>query len=348
MKVLNLEGEQKQRTYEVNLASSPLWECALGIAVVTYPRIHPTLEKPETYWEEVRRTFPQDLNDELDFVEKHNTWKALLQLLHIQSFASLEEFLSSIHSMDEASLRFAALPYLGGALQNERKEASAGVLAAKNKLIEASTGHPFYPEYIPFICEVPIDSLRYHLLHVMEGWFLRQIKPELHRINDILERDLAAKQEMMGKLEAEAFVEWATGGVVYKPEPGIQKVLLVPQTIYRPWNITAEVEGTKVYYYPVADESLDEEPDPFRPNLAMIQRFKALGDETRLRIVKLLYIKERPLQELAEELGLAKTTVHHHLSLLRSSGIVHTEKSLYMLRKSLLFAMDAELKGFLK
>lgn len=343
MKVLQLEGDRKRRTYQVQLTGSALWECALGLAAVTYPRIHASLEKQESYWKDVREVLSSDLNEELDYVERHNTWKTLLQLLHLHSFSTIEDFLSFIESMDEVSLRFESLPHLG-----EFRKAAAGEPAAKQKLIEASSGHPFYPEYIAFICDVSIEELRHHLIKVMKGWYDHQIAPDRQSVTEMLKRDLHAKKEMKAKLDPEAFVEWATGGVVYKPEPGVHNVLLIPQSIYRPWNITADLEGTKVYYYPVADEFLEAEFDPFRPSLAMVQRHKALGDEIRMRIVKLLYIKERSLQELTAQLGLAKSTVHHHLSLLRSSGLVITEKSHYMLRESLLDAMGAELKGYLE
>ena len=47
-------------------------------------------------------------------------------------------------------------------------------------------------------------------------------------------------------------------------------------------------------------------------------KHKALGDEARLRIVKMLFEKERTLQEITERLQLGKSTVHHHLKLLRA------------------------------
>lgn len=60
--------------------------------------------------------------------------------------------------------------------------------------------------------------------------------------------------------------------------------------------------------------------------LSNVQMFKALGDETRLNMVKLL--SERPWygKELAKKLELSNSTVSHHLSLLTLSGFVTTEK----------------------
>ncbi|HEY1710527.1 MAG TPA: metalloregulator ArsR/SmtB family transcription factor [Rhizomicrobium sp.] len=50
--------------------------------------------------------------------------------------------------------------------------------------------------------------------------------------------------------------------------------------------------------------------------------FKALADESRLRIVGLLAQGERSVQELAAALGLKEPTVSHHLAVLKAQGIV--------------------------
>jgi DNA-binding transcriptional ArsR family regulator len=50
--------------------------------------------------------------------------------------------------------------------------------------------------------------------------------------------------------------------------------------------------------------------------------FKALADESRLRIVGLLAQGERSVQELATLLDLKEPTVSHHLAILRAQGLV--------------------------
>ncbi len=50
--------------------------------------------------------------------------------------------------------------------------------------------------------------------------------------------------------------------------------------------------------------------------------FKAMSNESRLRIVGLLAQHERSVQELAELLGLKEPTVSHHLAALKSLGLV--------------------------
>ena len=50
--------------------------------------------------------------------------------------------------------------------------------------------------------------------------------------------------------------------------------------------------------------------------------FKAMSNESRLRIVGLIAERERSVQELAELLGLKEPTVSHHLASLKALGLV--------------------------
>ncbi len=48
---------------------------------------------------------------------------------------------------------------------------------------------------------------------------------------------------------------------------------------------------------------------------------RALGDDTRMRILRLLADRDWYLTELAQRLELSKPTVKHHLGLLRAAGL---------------------------
>ena len=54
--------------------------------------------------------------------------------------------------------------------------------------------------------------------------------------------------------------------------------------------------------------------------------FKALGDETRLRIVKLLSIREMCVCEIMVALGMTQPTTSHHLNILENAGLVTSRK----------------------
>ena len=58
------------------------------------------------------------------------------------------------------------------------------------------------------------------------------------------------------------------------------------------------------------------------PPQAVVRLHRALGDETRLRILKLLAGRDLYLTEIAQQLDLSKPTIKHHLALLRAAGLV--------------------------
>ena len=60
-------------------------------------------------------------------------------------------------------------------------------------------------------------------------------------------------------------------------------------------------------------------PDPDLSEL--LSFFKAMANESRLRIVGLLAQRERTVQELSEVLELKEPTVSHHLAVLKDLGL---------------------------
>lgn len=338
---------RKRETYDVQVTYSPLWECALGIAAITNTPIIDTLEKSSTYWDELKRKLSKKLISHLDYVEKNNTWKALLQLLHQNKGDNLNGFCSKIKELEATDLKFYCLPFIGDQYQDLRKRAALGEEAAISELKKLTHENPFFPQYIEFISNADIVELKNHLIEVMSEWYETVIIPDIKEIEQILQVDSESKDHMRGKLSPQELVQWATGGVNYLPEPGVHKVLLIPQYIYRPWNIEADLEKTKVFYYPVANESLSPD-DKYTPNHFLVQKYKAFGDETRLKIVKLLSERDHSLQSLTEYLNVGKTTVHHHLKILRAAKIIEMENMKYILNGNALNILHNELERYIK
>lgn len=338
---------RKRKTYDVELTCSLLWECALGIAAVTNTALINTLEKSVTYWEELRKNLSKNLLDHLDYVEKNNTWKALLQLLHQNKSTNLDEFCSSIKGLSPYNLKYICLPFIGDEFQDLREEAARGKEKAILELKKVTSDNPFFPQYIEFISEVNADELTLHLIEVMTEWYESVIAPHLEETQEILQTDFQSKKQMKEKVTSEELVQWATEGINYLPEPGVYRVLLIPQYVYRPWNIEADLEGIKVFYYPVANESLSPN-DKYMPSSSLVQKYKALGEKIRLRIVKLLSEEDRSLQNLTEHLDVGKTTIHHHLKILRAAKIVEMNGMNYALKMNALELLSKELDQYIK
>ncbi|QZA32741.1 metalloregulator ArsR/SmtB family transcription factor [Hydrogenibacillus sp. N12] len=62
------------------------------------------------------------------------------------------------------------------------------------------------------------------------------------------------------------------------------------------------------------------------PEAEAVAVFKALGHEARYRILQLLLERRQFCGDLVAELGLAQSTVSHHLKILREAGLVVTEE----------------------
>jgi DNA-binding transcriptional ArsR family regulator len=54
----------------------------------------------------------------------------------------------------------------------------------------------------------------------------------------------------------------------------------------------------------------------------LVKAHRALGDERRLRILHRLASRQESLHDLAAYFGVAKSTLHHHIGVLRSAGLV--------------------------
>lgn len=338
---------RKRETYEVKITYSTLWECALGIAAITNSDLINTLEKPTDYWNQIKQSLSQELLDHLDFVEKNNTWKALLQLLHKKSFKDLSEFTSYIRGLEATEFKFICLPFVGSKFQSLRQRAACSEEDAVNEMKKTTSENHFFPKYIEYISKADVPQLKDHLIEVMTGWHDAVIKPGLEETTRILKTDSDSKLQIKEKMAPEELVQWATGGVTYAPEPSVYQVLLIPQYIYRPWNIEADLEGTKVFYYPVANESIHPN-DNYTPSNFLVLKHKALGDEARLKIVKLLSEHDRSLQDLTEKLDLGKSTIHHHLKILKVAKLVEVIASKYSLKRNALELLSKELDIFLK
>jgi DNA-binding transcriptional ArsR family regulator len=135
-----------------------------------------------------------------------------------------------------------------------------------------------------------------------------------------IERDAAAKRQLARRLDAAELIEVATNGVEFVAQPGTRRLFLLPSYVLRPWVILAEHDDVRVVVHPVADEHL--ELDRSTPPPHLVKLYKALGDESRLRLLRRLAQGPITLRQAAEEVGVAKSTAHHHLAVLRQAGLV--------------------------
>jgi len=157
------------------------------------------------------------------------------------------------------------------------------------------------------------------LRRVLRAW-LERFETVEARVAKMGERDAAARRTELAALSTAEAVERVTGGVRFGAEPGLRRVILAPTYFGRPYNFLFGAQDWRMFAYPIADASLDGDPDAV-PS-ATVRLFKALGDDSRLRILRLLAGGDLYLTEIAERMGLSKPTVSHHMVVLRAAGLV--------------------------
>lgn len=183
---------------------------------------------------------------------------------------------------------------------------------------------------------------------VLLAWQER-FEPIEARIARFEQRDADSRRADFGRLPFSDFIEQATGGVKWVPQAGIERVQLAPTYFGRPYNWVFGGRDWHLYCYPIADSALDLDRGSAPASLVRLHR--ALGDDSRLRILRLLADGDLYLTEIAERMGLSKPTVSHHLAQLRASGLVSTTESgtlmYYSLRRERLAGVGPDLIAFL-
>lgn len=133
-------------------------------------------------------------------------------------------------------------------------------------------------------------------------------------------RAAAARRAAPARGSAKEVVEEVTSGIDFEIPLGVTRVVLIPSVITRPLSLIDGHRGDLIVYYGIADEYINSDPEA--PPSWLVRLYKALSDDKRLRILRRLGEGPTSLDELTEMLGLTKSTVHHHIGLLRGAGLI--------------------------
>jgi len=193
------------------------------------------------------------------------------------------------------------------------KEAAAGDRRARSRFKARAPQVREGLEVGPLV-DLPPDEVA---ARAIDG--LASLPPEIYVVDrkapQVLARAAAQAAGLVRTLPAQAVITRLTRGI----EPGRwADVLLVPTAVHRPWTEITDYERTKILCFPVsvADPSKGE-PDP-----DLVALYRALGDATRLRLLKRLAEGRASFGQLSHELGLARSTLHQHALILRTAGLV--------------------------
>jgi DNA-binding transcriptional ArsR family regulator len=179
---------------------------------------------------------------------------------------------------------------------------------------------PRLPESGP---QLPRDFAvwRDHYVDVLGVWESAYFRTVDAAILDGLRQESHALAARLGSAPALDLVEQVTNGLCVEPTPAVQSITLGPQYHQRPYNTDFLEQGNIVILYP-ADVL---PPDPQLPPPRLLRLTRALGDDSRLRILRFLSGGACSLTEVARFAHQSQPTVHHHLAQLRAAGLVQVQ-----------------------
>lgn len=191
--------------------------------------------------------------------------------------------------------------------------------------LENLTAGEIYEILSPYVDEdLPknLGEIRDSYVYSIKTWL------KYYQIDPLVVQTLSEKSKMVESIKSEyditTLIEQLTNGIHVIPTELTNMIVLIPSYHLKPMNYVGCLHHTAIVVYSV---DLPEE-NSITPPLTLSRMTKALGDDKRLQILKILAHKPYNLTDLAKEIKLSKSNLHYHLSLLRMAGLVRAVKDL--------------------
>ncbi|MBA4544605.1 helix-turn-helix transcriptional regulator [Thermoactinomyces daqus] len=306
---------------------SPVWESILGIAGYTHTQFRHTFDLDEK-WKENQDSIPASLAKNLKVIEETNFWYGLLMLQNKLSATSIQDFSNRLAKMPIDFLYDTLLPYKDRNTEPMRKAVAKQYNKGEffEKYASYFEKHDYLGGYVRALGRYSRQEICDLFNNTLNEWYKWVCQREEW---EMWTRALAFEQKRYSSLDIEnpmEEIERITGGIKYCPEPSVWTVKLIPHISYRPWILELRSPDTKLFFYPLKEEYLME---PGIPPAELVRGHKALGDELRLKLLYQLLKGPLSLQEMSVQFSISKTTLHHHLSLLKAAKFIRVDKGIY-------------------
>jgi DNA-binding transcriptional ArsR family regulator len=351
-RVLDLAGRSQSRLVEV--IATPVTEFLIGLEAFQFGEGAHTFDAGPDWFDQIRTKTGPEVLTALERLGR-TAWGSLLGAA-LADWWPLEAggLIDHVAGMADEDLWLLLAgrhvrPFADRVAPETFSRAVRGDRAARARLAEADREVSCGRDAKSRIWDLSAHEVHQLAVAGLRGWYREVFAPQMPQATRVLERDAEAKRRLRRTASDEALIEAATNGVVYVPEPWVRRIVLTPHIAMRPWNVACAHGDAYVICYPVADESLGV--DPGAPPASLVRLHKALADERRLRILRLLARSDMNLAELSQAVGLAKSTTHHHTVVLRSAGLIRSSaqrENRYSLRREAIDEAGPALRDFLE
>ena len=338
----------------LRIVGGTAFEVCAELAAFTSGPARASLESGKPWIRETRRLAGPAL---LEAVAAHplDTYAGLATLAaDVGDDVSIGAFVAALGAMPPTRIRrrlIGADSSMGGGVDDELIEAGAqGDAHARARLHAILGDEPAMRRSVDRLLRNAEDLAR-EVTAVLESWTERVFSRWGPEVLPILARDVAAKTALLASSSPAAVVAAATNGLAFEPAPAVREVVLAPTVALRPFVVPVDVGATRLFLVSVADESID--PDGVIPN-RLVKVAAALGDPIRVRALRELARHDGlTTSSLADRLGVERTSLHHHLGLLRSAGLLAIEDRgdggwHYRVRRDRVEELGALLRSFLE
>jgi DNA-binding transcriptional ArsR family regulator len=236
---------------------------------------------------------------------------------------SSSAFLDVLAATDPVELRLHALGYHMRGHQLAQPEtirrAAEGEAAARAELLDLFSDYADKCGEFERILDFEPEESKQAIIELLSGWYEHVFPEVAPDFVALAERDAQEKRELIQAVPPAQVVERVAPGIQWTPGQDVDRVVLFPAYSPRPWVYMSEYKRVKIFCPPItADRDRTSPGDP----AGLVRIYKALGDESRLKLLKRLQAGPISLAEATAEVGLAKSTTHHHLAILRQAGFV--------------------------
>ncbi|MEH7253517.1 metalloregulator ArsR/SmtB family transcription factor [Neobacillus niacini] len=298
----------------VRFIYSPFRELMTSLHVLNNPSHHLT----RLEWaEKIKRNMSPSLWDTCClFGELSNEWLNFLDLVDVMQYEErhVEEAIERMKRLTEK--KFLSL------LLGTRATFSSDEWTATEREVHSKPGY-----YREMLCDFLYHYHQEHFareLFRVEPWLIKAV----HEIKDQFEQNpLNAMNSVHPrfKLDARTLKFYKAETWVFQYEE-ITRLTIYPSSFIAP-HLLVGMEVPEIIVYlqvPLPDEKVE---DAVPEDLLTI--LSALGDRSRMQILKLLYHHAYCTQQLTDSTGLAKATISKHLKILEKAGLIKGERHGY-------------------
>ena len=165
-------------------------------------------------------------------------------------------------------------------------------------------------------------------LTVMREYHAAFFAEEESRLESVLKRMLDDAQALSQSMKVTDLIERISNGFTISEESNLRRLVLVPSVWLHPFVVPLQLAHDQMLLaWGAHPPGYRLVPGEMVPDEALMV-LRALGDPTRLRLMRLIAQEPRSAQALARELKLSLPTVSHHMRELRTAGLVRLEASI--------------------